>query len=227
VADNFEVSSQNIGLSALRSDSLATRVVDAIIDSIALGTFKPGQRLIEADVAAELGVSRLPVREAFKMLATQGILELLQYRGAVVAPIDPSRLDAVREVRTAIEQISFERAAKIYRAEPARLKVLDGIIESMKRAEEEGDKARLVGLDIAFHYNVVLTTKDPFLLAQWQSLAAQLKIIFSIEASKMTISQSYVAIHLHIRYALSGDVETDLRKLAATHIAGASKLEFM
>ena len=226
MADNFEPSSPAIGLSALRSDSLATRVVDAIIDSIASGAFKPGQRLIEAEVAAELGVSRLPVREAFKMLATQGILELLQYKGAIVAPIDPTRLDDVRVIRTGDEP-SFERAAKVYRAEPARLKALDGIIEAMKRAEQEGDKARLVGLDIAFHYNVVLTTRDPFLLAQWQSLAAQLKIIFSIEASQMTISQSYVAIHLHIRYALSGDVQTDLRQLAATHIAGASKLKFM
>lgn len=58
--------------------------VEAVRERIASGGYAPGQRLIEADLTAELGVSRSTVREAFRLLAAQGILQLVHNRGAVV-----------------------------------------------------------------------------------------------------------------------------------------------
>ena len=89
-------------LTALRTTNLSDRVANAIVDAIATGMLKPGQRLIETEIAADLGVSRLPVREAFKTLATQGIVELNLHRGARISPIGDDRVASVRTVRTAL-----------------------------------------------------------------------------------------------------------------------------
>ena len=123
----------------LKTANLSKQVADAIVDGIAVGPLKPGQRLIDAEIAADLGVSRLPVREALKMLATQGIVELHRHRGARIAEIGEERVARVRAVRTAIEQAAFAEAASSLKADPHQrlLQELDPIIESMKRAEEK------------------------------------------------------------------------------------------
>jgi DNA-binding GntR family transcriptional regulator len=78
------------------------RVVDAIVRSIRSGVYVPGQRLIEADLTREHGVSRGPVREALKRLAAEGVLTLTRHRGAYVRAL--SRLE-VRDSMVVLEAL--------------------------------------------------------------------------------------------------------------------------
>lgn len=205
--------------------NLAERTVDSIVDAIARGVLQPGQRLIEAEVASDLGVSRLPVREAFKILAAQGILELNMHRGARISPIGEDRIETVRAARTRLEELAFPKAAASYRAEPAGLRKLDEIIEQMKRAEEHADLDALNRLDIAFHRAVVSAARDPFLAALWEALALHLRIVFAWEVKALPRPISYASVHLGLRYALARDDDAALAKLIGRHIAGRSRID--
>ena len=90
-----------------RALSLAFQVADFIVDGIAAGSFQFGQRLIETELAAQLRVSRVPIREAVKMLEAQGILVVTPHRGARVAEFDDLKMDRIREARLALERLAL------------------------------------------------------------------------------------------------------------------------
>ena len=211
----------------LRAVNLSEQAAAAIVDAIADGALKPGQRLIDAEVAADLGVSRLPVREALKMLAAQGIVELNLHRGARIAEFGEDRIANVRAVRTAIECAAFAKAAARLKAqsEPRTLSQLDAIIDAMKRAEERSDLPALNRLDIAFHRTIVTAAADPFLTALWEAQALHLQIVFAREVRTLPRPIPYASVHLAIRFALIQSSAAALRDLIAKHIAGQSRID--
>lgn len=89
---------------------LHEETVDQIRDLIVRGELAPGSRLNERVLTARLGVSRTPLREAIKLLATEGLVDLLPNRGAVVAPIDPARIAETLAVMGALESLAGELA---------------------------------------------------------------------------------------------------------------------
>src|SRR5260370_29795616 len=107
-------------LQMVKSRSLPDQIADAIVEGIAAGVLRPGQRLIELDLASQFSVSRVPLREALKTLEAQGILERGQNRGVRVVELDETRIDRICEVRAALETIAARYAIATYRAEPQR-----------------------------------------------------------------------------------------------------------
>lgn len=98
-------------------------VIEAIIEGVKDGRYAPGQRLVEADLTAELGISRGPLREAMGRLAAEGVLELEPYRGAVVRRLGREDVQDLFNIREVLE------------GEAARLAAL--------RIDEDDNRARL------------------------------------------------------------------------------------
>src|SRR5438876_287873 len=111
-----------------RAQSLAAQVADAIVDAIGAGTVAPGQRLVETDLARRLAVSRVPVREALKMLEAQGILVAAPHRGARVVEFDELKIDRICQVRVALERLALPDAIATFARQPQRLAVLEELI---------------------------------------------------------------------------------------------------
>jgi DNA-binding GntR family transcriptional regulator len=86
-------------------------VVDFLSDAIRGGRFAPGQRLVEADLTRELGVSRGTVREAFRRLAAEGLVETVPHRGALVRRLSVAEALELFEIRTELEAFAARRAA--------------------------------------------------------------------------------------------------------------------
>jgi DNA-binding GntR family transcriptional regulator len=86
-------------------------IVGFLSDGIRSGRYAPGQRLVEADLTAELGVSRGPVREALRRLAAEGLVELIPHRGAVVRRLSARDALELFEIRTELEAMAARRAA--------------------------------------------------------------------------------------------------------------------
>ena len=102
---------------------LHEEAVDRLRDLIVRGDLAPGARLNERLLCGQLGISRTPLREAIKLLATEGLVELLPNRGAVVAAIDAPRLADTLQVMGALEGLAGElacRNASIERIEEIR-----------------------------------------------------------------------------------------------------------
>ena len=87
-------------------------VAERLRELIMHGELAPGAKLNERVLCEQLGISRTPLREAFKSLASEGLVELLPNRGAIVAPLDPARLQQIFAVLEALEGLAGELACR-------------------------------------------------------------------------------------------------------------------
>jgi DNA-binding GntR family transcriptional regulator len=126
-----------------RQSSLAVRIADALSDGIAGGAIEPGERLVETEIAARMEVSRVPLREALKLLEAQGIVEVLPHRGA--------RVDRICEARVALERLALRTAVPVFQADPTRLATLDGLIDAMLLAAHRQEWLQATKTDLVFH----------------------------------------------------------------------------
>src|SRR5260221_9586822 len=147
-------------LQMVKSRSLPDQIADAIVEGIAAGVLRPGQRLIELDLASQFSVSRVPLREALKTLEAQGILERGQNRGVRVVELDETRIDRICEVRAALETIAARYAVATYRAEPQPLQPLQAVPPEMADAVQPGALAAGNRADLAFHREICHLGED-------------------------------------------------------------------
>ncbi len=96
----------------IRRGEKGRQVADHIATGIRHGRYAPGQRLVEAELTQELGVSRGPVREAFRQLAADGVIEIVPNRGALVRRLSMREALELFEIRTALEALAAGRAAQ-------------------------------------------------------------------------------------------------------------------
>lgn len=124
-------------------------VVDYMRGLILSGRLKPGQRLVQNEIAEELGVSRTPIREALHKLAAEGLVTLSSYKGAAVAEFSTSELEEIYAVRCALESHAAYLAAE--RITDAGLANLEALLSGMARTFQDGDMAQLLDLHHQFH----------------------------------------------------------------------------
>ncbi|WP_206337759.1 GntR family transcriptional regulator [Streptomyces sp. WAC 06738] len=138
-----------MALHPLSSGNLADQVADALRDAILEGRYPPGTRLVERTIAAELGVSHIPVREALSRLADEGLTERTPRRGSRVATLSARELDELSTLRTVLEQFVVARVGE--RLTPRTERELRRIVEAMRRAAADGNFRRVFDLDQRFH----------------------------------------------------------------------------
>ncbi len=133
-------------ISTLRRASLGDQVYLEILQRIQHGSIPAGTRLRDTAIAAELGVSRTPVREALVRLAREGILAAAIGRGFRLSPLDPAELREIGSILAALEPLALEQSP-----EPTGDR-LERLAEVVRRLEQtRGDVAACVELDDEFH----------------------------------------------------------------------------
>ena len=201
-----------------RQLSLALRIADALTDAIAGGAIEAGERLVETGIAARMGVSRVPLREALKLLEAQGLVEVLPHRGARVVPFDDVRVDRVCEARVALERLALRTAVPAFQADPARLATLDRLIDVMllatrRRAWLEASKA-----DLAFHRTMVEASGNDIVVKLWEGLARHVLIVFGREVRSERAGPLLVEQHARLRDLLAAGELTKLLEEIEPHI---------
>jgi DNA-binding GntR family transcriptional regulator len=129
--------------------TLVKQAYDTILDAICDGTLAPNERLTQDEIAARLAVSRQPVMSALGLLKQQGFLIEHGRRGLAVAPVDPTRFDAIYEFRTAIEPLAARLATA--RMTPERLARGRALVEHGMAVAAAGDAPATLQADIDFH----------------------------------------------------------------------------
>jgi DNA-binding GntR family transcriptional regulator len=169
---------------AARADGtrqLGDSIADAIVDAVAQGTLAPSQRIIEEDLARKFEVSRVPIREAIRLLQAQGILKVTPNRGARVAAFDPAMIEQVYEARIALERIAVRDALQSYKREPRLLDGLREIISRMERMARWADWVEFRKCDVAFHREICRASGNEIVLRLWEALAQHITIMFGRE----------------------------------------------
>lgn len=147
---------------------LADQVRDHLLEGILDGRYPPHSRIVETQVARQLGTSQAPVREALRSLEAIGVVEILPFRGARVRR--PSRreiLDAYA-VRSALEALAARLA--VPRMSDEDLAELLGYGEAMEAAAREGDGHAVAAADARFHGRIVELADNGTLAKAWSSL---------------------------------------------------------
>ncbi|MFV0408961.1 MAG: GntR family transcriptional regulator [Paracoccus sp. (in: a-proteobacteria)] len=132
-----------------------------IVDAIDDGIYKPGDRLVESELADRFGVSRTPVREALQRLETQSMVKR-DGRSLIVATLDHNQLAELYTVRTELEALAARLAAR--HAAPEELRVLQSMIdEDMRRLD---DAEALSRSNRRFHHQIHLASHNRYLVQQ-------------------------------------------------------------
>jgi len=146
-------------------------VYRAVRDGILSGTHPAGSRLPEEELAAAIGVSRTPVREALRRLHAEGLVEVLPIRGAVVARWADHDLDEIFELRTLLEGYGARRASE--RVIPAELETLSSLCDEMDRRLHQRTKRaydEITELNLEFHQRIHRATGNKRLLVLLSNL---------------------------------------------------------
>ncbi|HEV7256660.1 MAG TPA: GntR family transcriptional regulator [Bosea sp. (in: a-proteobacteria)] len=151
-----------------RGDSIAEHLEEAVIN----GTIPAGARLDEASIALQFGVSRTPVREALHILCGRGLAEREPYKGVVVTPISPERIDEMFEAMAELEatcgRLASHRMTMRERAE------LEGLHRRMNALADEGDLDGYHELNTQFHSLLFQGSHNSDLIAAAQTLRLKL-----------------------------------------------------
>jgi DNA-binding GntR family transcriptional regulator len=196
-------------LSFARSPSLAEQAAEAIVGGIASGVLKPGERLVEANLAATLQMSRVPLREALKILEAQGIVASAPHRGTFVPAFDDTRIDQICEARIALEKIALRDAVRNRDGLPALLARLDGIIARMEQAAARLAWIEVSKADLDFHRAICEASGNAIVKTLWESLARHVLIVFGQEIRDEKDAVIMGPHHRHLRGLIAhGDIAT-------------------
>jgi len=166
----------------LQPRTLVHQVIDALVAGASEGLILPGDRIIEADLAEQLGVSRVPVREALRVLESQGIVVNEPYKGIRLTPVTPERIDQLIEVRVALETTAATRAIRLKRNDGPHLAELESIVHEMEAMAARNEVFGFATADTTFHRTLCSYAGNAVLSDMWEMLARQMTIIFGLSA---------------------------------------------
>jgi DNA-binding GntR family transcriptional regulator len=155
----------------LRRVNIHERAVARLRSLIVCGEFAPEAVLVEAELCEMLGISRTPLREALKLLAAQGLVELRQNRSARVAPMRSEEIDDLFQAISGIERVAAELAAeRMVAADLARLHTMQ---DEMERHYAAGELAAYFALNQAIHSVIVMAARNSTLRETHEWLLAR------------------------------------------------------
>jgi DNA-binding GntR family transcriptional regulator len=160
----------------LQPVTLVEQAADAIIAGAASGLILPGDRIVEAEIGRSLGISRVPVREALRMLETQGLVTNEPYKGIRLMRMDAAHLSDVLEVRVALETMAV-RAVLSRKGGRAELKERLSIrLQELENSAAVNDAYLFANADTSFHRELCALSGNEVLCRMWEQLARQLTI---------------------------------------------------
>ncbi len=134
-----------------KPQTLRERIVEFVKDSITSGRLKPGEKVAEQEIAKSLGISRTPIREAFRQLESEGFITVIPRKGAFVTPITAKDVREFYEIKSLLEGYAAKEACRKFTDKD--IKKLKTLNEQMARCVEKksGDVRGFLKLDNQFH----------------------------------------------------------------------------
>lgn len=161
--------------------SLSESVADSIAEAIATRIIVPGERIVETSLAEKMGVSRVPIREALKVLHAQGILSGGGHRGYRVAAFDPGVTQQIMEVRLTLESILIRDAVENWRNGSEDPSALQGPIDDMRASARAGNLRASLLADLDFHRTIRISARNAIVGTLWDTIARHVMIVFNFD----------------------------------------------
>jgi len=152
--------------------SLHLEVTTRLRNLIVEGKIKPGERVLELEISRDLGVSRTPIREALKVLASEGLVDLLPLRGAVVKTFSPKDVADMLEVMALLESFASQKACK---AEQKKIDRVLSMHEKMKLLYDKGKRSEYFELNQKIHDALIDMAQNESLAMVHKTLSKRMR----------------------------------------------------
>lgn len=197
-------------------------VLDAIRSAIINGTLQPRERLMEIQMAEELGVSRTPIREALRKLELEGFIVMVPRKGAYVSDLSFKDIADVFEIRAALEGLAAGLAAE--RITDDELETMERLLVGKQEAITAGDIDKLVEVDTSFHELLYRASRNVRLATIISNLREQIQRFRLTSLSFPGRNKESLLEHKQIVEAIqSRDIQL-ARQLAQEHIENAENV---
>jgi DNA-binding GntR family transcriptional regulator len=178
---------------AVSPESLGTRAAAVLREAIVSGQLLPGTRIVEIQMAEQLGVSRGTLRQALRELEHAGLVISSPYRGTYVAELTPHALRAAYEVRGLLE--GFAATQIPVDAMPGILAVMRDRLEAMRQALAAGRATEVAAIDIDFHAPICTAASNGRLTQLWDALSGPLQARYANQIEVLYTPEEIIARH--------------------------------
>lgn len=165
-------------------------------EAILNGSFAPGSQLREAHLAADLGISRGPLREAFTRLEEEGLVERIAFRGAFVTQVSPKTIEEIAVMRYLVEPYAAEQAAANLGEDLPRMVVER--VQALRNAANRGDMAGSIDAHLEFHRLFYEYSGNDLIAEQWGSWETRLRLFLAVDHRLYEDLDELAAGHEHL-----------------------------
>jgi phosphonate utilization transcriptional regulator len=191
-------------IALLQNSSLAAVVQQEIEQAILVGDYLPGAKLNEAVLADKLGVSRGPIREAFRMLDEAGLVRTEKNRGVFVRDIPIGEALEIFDVRAAMDEWVGKKLATCITAE--QLKEMKALVTEMEKAVKTQDAHEYHVLNLKFHDHMVEITGNRKLTDTYRKLIKELSLFRRQNLADSVLMKKFLVEHkLIVKAIAAGD----------------------
>ena len=176
--------------------SLRSAALAAIREAILCGQLRPGQHLVESDLAEQMGISRAPIREALRQLETEGLVVSLPHRGTFVTQLSVQDVWEIYTLRAAVEGLAARLMAQNATAE--EIAHLEESVAQMEQSAQAGDLELLARQDMAFHEYLCRAAHHNRLLDAWLSMNAQIRTMIDLTNCLYLPAEEIVRCHAEV-----------------------------
>lgn len=187
-----------------------------ILEAIDMGTYKPGDRLVESDLAEQFGVSRTPIREALQRLETQSLLTR-DGRSLIVSSLDHNQLAELYVVRAELEALAANLAAR--HAADEEIRVLQDMVEDDHKLI--GDPTAMARANRRFHKQIHLASHNRFLVQQLGLVHQSMALMATTSLAAQGRGEDALAEHQAIVTAIAERRPEDAGAALKAHISKA------
>ncbi|HXZ44620.1 MAG TPA: GntR family transcriptional regulator [archaeon] len=191
---------RDLALTPVRYRNMAEQIATALRQAIADGKLRPGTRLLEVQIAREMGTSRAPLREALIQLGREGLVVRHPNRGTFVADLTEDLVREVASLRGVLEGFAASLAVK--RLTQADLERLETILTEMLTVARRGDFPRMVEWDYQFHEYIMRASGHRLLYETWMGMDRKIRVYLSATNLMYADMKAVVQGHLSILQAL-------------------------
>ncbi|MDZ4720688.1 MAG: GntR family transcriptional regulator [Roseiflexaceae bacterium] len=162
----------------LTGDSRRHRAAHALREAIITGRLQAGDRLVEEDLSKQMGISRGPIREAFRQLEHEGLIISLPYRGSEVVGVSIKEVrEVIVPIRIVLERFAFQHAIMLLTEED--FVQLARIIDMMRIAANTHQVVNLVQADMQFHELILERSGQAHCHQIWRTIATRVRVYFT------------------------------------------------
>lgn len=213
---------QSSSLNQIQNKSLKERIVEALREAILNGELRPGQQLIETELAAQLGVSRAPLREAIQIISTEGLVETVPYHGATVTRLTRVDIEELYSLRSTLESFALKRI--IAEGDARKVLRLRELYDQMLEAADSDDITSVNEIDRVFHDTLIELSGHKLLMSTWNGVAMRVRQVMALRNRRNSDLKQIAHNHTPLLAAIEkGQLERAL-ELIEEHVASAGDL---